>query len=144
MLLAQKMLNDMLQLSPPKERLQMLQELWALQKGNQMLIAKVQKLKTQRVEEPVVPKPVQAPQYQYVPMGVHNVFIFYQEDDEEEDIDEMDQPLQDQPPSCLNDPHEDFEDQPKEERPGLTRQTLKERLQDRITNESNPNLKANL
>ena len=92
----------------------------------------------------MVPRLVQAPQYQYVPVGFHNIFIFYQEDDEEEGIDEMDQPLQDQPPSPLNDPHEDFEDQLEEERPGLTRKTLKERLQERIANETNPNLKANL
>ena len=50
------------------------------------------------------------------------------EDEEEEDIEEMDQPLHDQPPSPLNDPHEEFEGPPEEERPGLTRQTLKETL----------------
>ena len=54
-------------------------------------------------------------------MGVHNIFTLYQEDEEEEDIDEMDQPLHDQPPSPLNDPYEKFEDQHEEERPELTR-----------------------
>ena len=119
MLLAQKHLNDMLQLSPSKERLQMLRELqalkeenqmlWevqALKEENQMLAAEVQKLKTQRVEELVVPRPVQELYYQYVLVGVHNMFIFYQEHEEKEDINEMDQPLQDLPPSPLSDPHE--------------------------------------
>ena len=77
-------------------------------------------------------------------VGVHNIFILYQEDVEEEGIDEMDQPLQDLPPSPLNDPHEEFQDQPEEEKPWLTRQTLKERLQERIAHEADPSLKANL
>ena len=141
---AQKHLNDKLQLSLYKERLQMLQELQALREENQVLTTKVQKLKTKRVEEPMVPKPVQELHYQYVPVGLHNIFIVYQKDEEEEDIDEMDQPLHDQPPSPLNDPYEESEDQPAEERPDLTWQTLKERLQERITHEADPKLKANL
>ena len=36
--------------------------------------------------------------------------MLYQEDDEEKDIDEMDQPMPDQHPSSLNDPHEDLEE----------------------------------
>ena len=109
-----------------------------------MLTVEVQKLKTKRVEEPMVPMPIQELHFQYVPMGVHNIFILYQEDEEEEDIDEIDQPLHDEPPSPLNDPHEQFEDPLEEERPRLTRQTLKERLQERIFHEANPRLKANL
>ena len=46
-------------------------------------------------------------------MGVLSIFILYQDDVEEEGIDEMDQPPQDLPPSPLNDPHEEFQDQPR-------------------------------
>ena len=92
----------------------------------------------------VVPKLAQELHYQYVPEGVHNIFILYQEYEEEEDIDEMDQPLHNQLPYPLNDPYEEFENPPEEERPGLTRQTLKERLQERIAYEVDPRLKADL
>ena len=79
-----------------------------------------------------------------MPVGILNIFLFYQEDEEEEGINEMDQPLQDLPPSPLNDPHEEFQDQPEEVKLGFTRQTLKERLQERIVHEVNANLKANI
>ena len=90
----------------------MLQELQTLREENQSLKAEVQYLQSKRVQEIVVPRSAQVPKYQYVPVGIHNIFTFYQKDDEEEDIDEMDQPLQDQPPYPLNDPHKDFEDLP--------------------------------
>ena len=57
-------------------------------------------------------------------MGLLNIFMFYQEDEETEGIDEMEQPMQDPPPSPLNEP-QDLEDQAGEEHQGLTRQTLK-------------------
>ena len=56
MLLAQKILNDMLQLSSSKERMQMLLELQTLRIENQMLQAKVQQLKAQRRTKPIVPR----------------------------------------------------------------------------------------
>ena len=69
--------------------------------------------------------------------------MFYQEDEEIESIDEMEQPMQDLPPSPLNEP-QDLEEQVGEEQQGLTRQTLKEKLQDKTANEVDPNIKANL
>ena len=111
---------------------------------NQRLTTEVQKLKTKRVEEPVVPKLVQEMHYQYVPVGVHNISTLCWEDEEEKDIDDMDQPLHNQPPSPLNDPYEEVEGQIEEERPALTRQTLKERLQEKIVHEAYPKLKPDL
>ena len=58
MLLAQKHLNDILQLSLSKERLQMLQEMQTLREENQTLKAKVEELKAQRAHKPVVPRPI--------------------------------------------------------------------------------------
>ena len=104
MLAAQRQINDMLQLSPFEERNQMMQELQALREENQSLRAKVQDAKAKRMQEQVLPRPAQEKKYTYVPVGVHNFFVFYQDDDMIQDIDEMDQPLQDQAPSPLNDP----------------------------------------
>ena len=93
----------------------------------------------------MAPRQTQEETYQFVPMVFHKMYVFYQEEDEIEGIDEGEHPKQDQPPSPLNDPHEDSEDQHEEERPGHTRQTLKERLQEeRIANEADPTLKVNL
>ena len=95
------------------------------------------------MQETIAPRHKQEPQYQYVLVGLHNIFMFYQEDEEAEGIDEIEQPMQDSPPSPLNEP-QDFEEQAGEEQQGLTRQTLKERLQERFANELDPNIKANL
>ena len=79
-----------------------------------------------------------------MPVELHNVFLFYQEDEETKDIDEMVQPMQNPPPSPLNETQEDFEEQASGEQQDPTRQTLKERLHGRIAIEMDPNIKANL
>ena len=117
----------MLQLSPSEERMQMLFESQTLKAKNEMLKVEVELLKTQRVQEPVVPRHKQEPQYQHVLVGLHNIFMFYEEDEEAKGIDEMEQPMQDLPPSPLNEP-QDFEEQAGENKQGLARQTLKERV----------------
>ena len=43
-----------------------------------------------------------------MPVWLHNLILFYKEDEETEDIDEMEQPMQDPPLSPLNEP-QDFE-----------------------------------
>ena len=72
------------------------------------------------------------------------MYMLYQEDDKEKDIDEMDQPTPDQHPSPLNDPYEDLEEQTKEEEPRHIKKTLKEKLQERLAHEADPNIQANL
>ena len=42
-----------------------------------------------------------------MPLGLHSMYMLYQKDEEEKDIDEMDQPMPDQHPSPLNDPYKD-------------------------------------
>ena len=76
-------------------------------------------------------------------MGLHSMFMFYQDDEEIENIEEMEQPKPDLPPFPLNEPQEDLEEQA-DEGSMLTRQTLKERIQERIANEDDPNIKASL
>ena len=60
----------------------MIQELQILRAKNQVLKIEVEQLKTQRVQEPVVPRQEQEKPYQHVPMGLHNMFLFYQEEEE--------------------------------------------------------------
>ena len=49
------------------------------------------------------------------------MYMLYQEDEEEKGIDEMDQSMQDQYPSSLNDPYEYLEEQAKEEQPDMSK-----------------------
>ena len=57
----------------------------------------------------------------------------------------MDQPMPNQhPPSPLNDPYEDLEEQTKEEELVYIKKTLKEKLQERLAHEADPNIQADL
>ena len=122
MLSAQKQINEMLQLSSSDKRTQVMLELQTLREENQHLRAEVQELKTKKMQEQGPPKPVQ----------------------EKKDLDEMDQPLPDQAPSPLNDPLEIFEDPPAEQQLDSVWRTLKERLQEKLAQETNPDIQANL
>ena len=52
--------------------------------------------------------------------------------------------MPDQPPSPLNDPYEDLEEQAKEQEPIPFKKTLKEKLQEKLTHEADPSIQPDL
>ena len=74
MLLAQRTLNDLLQLSSLDEKVQMMLKIQTLRSKNQMLKDKLEQLKSQIRADPIVPKPVPSKTYQSVLLGLHNIF----------------------------------------------------------------------
>ena len=77
--------------------------------------------------------------HQSVPSRLHNIFEFYKGANDLDNTEEVEHPRQNQPPS----PTLQYKELPKERQdPGLTRATLKERLQARIDKEADANVKV--
>ena len=94
MLLAQRMLNDVLQQSPAEDSRQLMLKIQALRAENQTLKEENERLRAQAMPQQEDPRQTE----------LNRMFLMYDSESETEGIDGMEQHRQNPPPSPLNDP----------------------------------------